>query len=100
VTAPTAESSTLDSSPADIVIRSQLNDILELFPSVPRLYRLTSMLQGMEYDENDTEMSMSIDDDNDSDSGPPGVVSARQRTSISMGKPDLTSLTCRQNGRG
>ncbi|OBZ67045.1 putative sister chromatid cohesion protein DCC1 [Grifola frondosa] len=34
-----------------VVIRDQLNEILELVPSVPRLHRLNGLLRGREYDE-------------------------------------------------
>ncbi|KII92104.1 hypothetical protein PLICRDRAFT_461184 [Plicaturopsis crispa FD-325 SS-3] len=34
-----------------VVIRDQLNEIIELVPAVPKLYRLNALLRGMEYDE-------------------------------------------------
>lgn len=34
-----------------IVICDQLNEILELVPSVPKLHKLEGLLRGMEYDE-------------------------------------------------
>ena len=33
-----------------IVIRDQVNEILELVPSVPRLHKLGTLLRGLEYD--------------------------------------------------
>lgn len=34
-----------------IVIRDQVNEILELVPSVPKLHKLGALLRGMEYEE-------------------------------------------------
>lgn len=34
-------------------IRDQLHEILELVPAVPKLYKLSVLLRGMEYDEGD-----------------------------------------------
>jgi len=47
----------------EMVIRSQLNDILELVPSVPRLHRLGGLLKGMEYDENAADEDDSMEED-------------------------------------
>lgn len=40
-----------DFSQTGVVIRDQVNEILELIPSVPKLYKLQSLLKGREYDE-------------------------------------------------
>lgn len=39
-----------DSKPS-VVVRDQLNEILELVPSIPRLHKLDTLLRGKEYDE-------------------------------------------------
>jgi sister chromatid cohesion protein DCC1 len=49
----------------DIVIRDQLNEILELVPSVPKLHKLGGLLKGMEYDEGADE-DMDVDRDGQS----------------------------------
>ncbi|KAG7449115.1 uncharacterized protein BT62DRAFT_979176 [Guyanagaster necrorhizus] len=59
VTPPNA--SDLDLSDDSIVIRDQVNEILELAPTVPRLHKLLAMLRGNEYDEQSAEEDM--DDD-------------------------------------
>jgi sister chromatid cohesion protein DCC1 len=37
---------------ADLVIRNELHEVLELQPCVPKLHRLKGLLRGLEYDEN------------------------------------------------
>ena len=49
----------------DMVIRSQINDILELVPSVPRLHRLAGLLKGMEYDENAADVEADEEDEDE-----------------------------------
>lgn len=44
-----------------IVIRDQVNEILELIPSVPRLHKLVTLLKGMEYDEGQEDMDEQMD---------------------------------------
>jgi hypothetical protein len=51
-----------------IVIRDQVNEILELVPSVPRLHKLGTLLRGLEYDgDEDTGVDTDMDDDMDDD---------------------------------
>ncbi|KAJ7368384.1 sister chromatid cohesion protein Dcc1 [Mycena albidolilacea] len=47
VVTPPAESSSADS----VVIRDQVNEILELTPTVPKLHKLSTLLRGREYDD-------------------------------------------------
>jgi sister chromatid cohesion protein DCC1 len=47
----------------DVVIRDQLNEFLELVPSIPRLHKLDGFLKGMEYDEGQDENQFDNDDD-------------------------------------
>jgi sister chromatid cohesion protein DCC1 len=44
-----------------LVIRDQLSEIVELVPSVPKLYKLESFLRGMEYGEEQECGEMSSD---------------------------------------
>jgi sister chromatid cohesion protein DCC1 len=44
-----------------LVIRDQLSEIVELVPSVPKLYKLESLLRGMEYGEEQESGEMSSD---------------------------------------
>lgn len=54
-------------SVADVVIRDQLCEILELVPSVPRLHKLNGLLRGREYDEgHEDEEAMTEDDEDNS----------------------------------
>ncbi len=53
--------SDLDFSDDSIVIRDQVNEILELAPTVPRLHKLSAMLRGNEYDEQSAEEDMNDD---------------------------------------
>jgi sister chromatid cohesion protein DCC1 len=39
----------------EVVIRDQVNEIMELTPSVPKLHRLATLLRGREYDEGQEE---------------------------------------------
>lgn len=55
--------------PPTVVVRDQLNEVLELVPSIPRLHKLDTLLRGKEYDERSEE-----DDDLYAD-GPTGSVS-------------------------
>ena len=41
--------------PLSVVVRDQLNEILELVPSIPRLHKLDTLLRGKEYDERSEE---------------------------------------------
>ena len=45
-----------------IVIRDQLNEIIELVPTVPKLHKLTSLLKGLEY-EGHEDVDMDTGDD-------------------------------------
>lgn len=40
-------------------VRDQLHEVLELVPSIPKLHRLSVLLQGMEYDEGDEDRRVS-----------------------------------------
>ncbi|KAF8917995.1 sister chromatid cohesion protein Dcc1 [Mucidula mucida] len=53
VTPPDASSMDLDDD--KLVIRDQVNEIIELTPSVPKLHKLASLLKGSEYDETSVE---------------------------------------------
>ncbi|KAJ7179056.1 sister chromatid cohesion protein Dcc1 [Mycena filopes] len=46
VTPPPSSEST-----ADVVIRDQVNEVLELTPAVPKLHKLSTLLRGREYDD-------------------------------------------------
>lgn len=48
-----------------IVIRDQLNEVMELLPTVPRLHKLTSLLRGLEYDEGQEDIEMDTSDGED-----------------------------------
>lgn len=48
-----------------VVIRDQVNEILELTPTVPRIQKLVSLLRGREYDE--TNEDDVVDDEPDSE---------------------------------
>lgn len=50
-----------------IVIRDQVNEILELTPSVPKLHKLGALLRGMEYDEGQEDGDEGMDVDGDLD---------------------------------
>jgi sister chromatid cohesion protein DCC1 len=39
-----------------VVIQDQVNEIIELAPAVPKLQKLTSLLRGREYDDNEEAM--------------------------------------------
>lgn len=43
----------VDGAEDDVVIRDSLNEILELVPAVPKLYKLKGLLRGQEYDGDD-----------------------------------------------
>jgi sister chromatid cohesion protein DCC1 len=62
VTAPSTSANS-PSKHQDVVIRDQLNEIIELVPSVPKLHRLNGLLKGMEYDEGLAEEQLSYDED-------------------------------------
>lgn len=53
VTPPDASSMDMDDD--KIVIRDQINEIIELTPVVPKLQKLRALLRGSEYDENAVE---------------------------------------------
>ena len=55
-----------------VCIRDQLNEVLELVPTVPRLHKLSSLLRGMEYDEGreDLDEEMTSEDDERPDGRP------------------------------
>ncbi|KAJ6628699.1 sister chromatid cohesion protein Dcc1 [Mycena sp. CBHHK59/15] len=53
----------LPTSSDTVVIRDQVNEILELTPSVPKIHKLSSLLRGREYDdmhENDDDEGLSL----------------------------------------
>jgi hypothetical protein len=53
-------------SPSDtVIIRDQLNEILELVPSVPKLHKLGVLLRGMEYDEEHEDADLNSDFERD-----------------------------------
>jgi sister chromatid cohesion protein DCC1 len=61
--------------PSDtIIIRDQLNEILELVPSVPKLHKLGGLLRGMEYDEGQEDGD--VDNDRDCEMDGEGQVSS------------------------
>ncbi|KAK0453541.1 sister chromatid cohesion protein Dcc1 [Armillaria borealis] len=93
VTPPNA--SDLDFSDDSIVIRDQVNEILELAPTVPRLHKLSAMLRGNEYDEQSAEEDM--DDDQETNRNrvmfedARGVIQASD-TELSRGLRDMHIL--------
>ncbi|KAK7470567.1 Ctf8p and Ctf18p associating protein [Stygiomarasmius scandens] len=53
VTAPPDTSDSLDFDADSVVIRDQINEILEVTPTVPKLHKLGSLLRGKEYNEDE-----------------------------------------------
>jgi sister chromatid cohesion protein DCC1 len=51
VVTPSPDASLAKFSDDGVVIRDQVNEVIELTPSVPRLHRLATLLRGGEYDE-------------------------------------------------
>ncbi|RDB22606.1 Sister chromatid cohesion protein DCC1 [Hypsizygus marmoreus] len=51
VVAPPPDASSADFADDGVVIRDQVNEILELTPCIPRLHALTALLRGREYDD-------------------------------------------------
>ncbi|RPD63626.1 hypothetical protein L227DRAFT_591615 [Lentinus tigrinus ALCF2SS1-6] len=49
----------------EIFIRDQLNEVIELVPSVPRLHKLNSLLRGREYDEGHEDEDMVSESDDE-----------------------------------
>lgn len=47
-----------ESSNDQIVIRGQVNEIMELTPSVPKLHKLMTLLRGMEYDDGQEDIDL------------------------------------------
>ena len=45
-----------------IVIRDQLNEIIELMTTVPKLHKLTSLLRGLDYDEGHEDIEVDTSD--------------------------------------
>lgn len=58
-----------DSGTQKVYIRDQLNEILELVPSVPRLHKLNSLLRGLEYDEGREDLDDVLSEDEDGEHG-------------------------------
>jgi sister chromatid cohesion protein DCC1 len=50
-----------ETSEDDVVIRDQVNEILELTPTVPKLQKLGSLLKDLEYDEGQEDDSEDLD---------------------------------------
>ena len=65
VVTPPSDTSSLDASLEDgtVVVRDQINEILELTPVVPKLHKLSALLRGKEYGEDQE------DEDIDADAG-------------------------------
>ena len=61
----------------EIFIRDQLNEVIELVPSVPRLHKLKSLLRGREYDEGHEDDDMATHDE---DPAPVIVTNLSMRT--------------------
>jgi sister chromatid cohesion protein DCC1 len=55
VTSP-PNASSAEFSNDDVVIRDQVNEIMELTPSVPKLHKLAALLRGREYDEGEDDV--------------------------------------------
>ena len=51
VTSPPDASDSAEFTEDGVVIRDQVNEIIELTPSVPKLHKLATLLKGREYDE-------------------------------------------------
>lgn len=58
-----------DSGTQKVYIRDQLNEILELVPSVPRLHKLNSLLRGLEYDEGREDLDDVLSENEDGEHG-------------------------------
>lgn len=57
-------------SDADVVIRDQMHEVLEVVPTLPRLQKLEGLLRGREYDEGherDEEDEMDVDGEDETD---------------------------------
>ena len=54
-----------DDSAEEVFIRDELNEVIELVPSVPRLHKLNTLLHGREYDEGHEDEDMDSGDDSD-----------------------------------
>ncbi|KAG6873769.1 hypothetical protein C0995_011588 [Termitomyces sp. Mi166 len=64
VVTPTTDASSMDFADDAVVIRDQVTEILELTPAVPKLYTLSALLRGKEYDgdqDDDDEPAETID---------------------------------------
>jgi sister chromatid cohesion protein DCC1 len=61
---PTTENGDIsESGSRGVVIRDQLQEIIELVPSVPKLHRLNELLKGREYDEDQERFEGGFEDD-------------------------------------
>jgi sister chromatid cohesion protein DCC1 len=60
---------TSEYAPGHVVIRDQLNELLELVPVIPKLHKLTSLLRGMEYDDSNLQADEGIGNHDDDDDG-------------------------------
>ncbi len=49
----------------EVFICDELNEVIELVPSVPRLHKLNSLLRGNEYDEGHEDEDMDSDDESE-----------------------------------
>lgn len=64
---PPPDALSADFSDDGVVIRDQVNEIIELAPSVPKLYKLAAFLRGRDYDEGQEDEEE--DEENDVSSG-------------------------------
>lgn len=62
VVTPPPDASSMDFPDDAVVIRDQVNEIMELAPAVPKLYTLSTMLRGREYSQEDEDMFDSQED--------------------------------------
>ncbi|KAJ7602656.1 sister chromatid cohesion protein Dcc1 [Mycena polygramma] len=77
VVTPQPESSDADT----VVIRDQVNEILELTPTVPKLHKLSTLLKGQEYDD--------VHDSEDNDLAFEGLTYAAARAAIQASDVEL-----------
>lgn len=62
VTAPPDGASALDFTDDAVVIRDQVNEVIELVPVVPKLHKLETLLRGREYDEGQEDIEEDVAD--------------------------------------
>lgn len=69
-----------DFSDDGVVVRDQVNEIIELAPSVPKLYKLATLLRGRDYDEGQEDEGE--DEENEVSSGTVVLAVATERNYV------------------